>query len=241
MKFKNVDLFVYLCIHDKNITTIKDISNFVKIDKSIVSKSINVLIDGLKIEKFGKGNPYQYRSINVDDDNFECFKKKKKLDNLVYDCINKKNIHTCKEISVKLSVDTYRIYLSISKLLKQDKVIKLENTLPCEYFVNYKMEENNKNYDDLKKDPEMALDIFVNAMSKRLFRKFIFRLVLEKSARNDAHKEWKTITLEEKRGWVRLFFFDDKNNLDVFVNACFMLKDTKNEKAMLEYIVKNLK
>jgi hypothetical protein len=77
--------------------------------------------------------------------------------------------------------------------------------------------------------------------SSRYLRKIIINNVIEKVSQRDALKAWKELPNNEKEDWIKCFYLGENYNADTFINACLMLKNTKDEKLILRYLVENVK
>jgi hypothetical protein len=166
----------------------------------------------------------------------------KPIDYYVYICL-KNTIHsTAKSISKYLGIDYPHIYNSLNRLVKIDKIYKTCDC-PAEYIIiNEKMDNFENQIENVKKDPALMLGLFRTMMDKSKFlRKILIKNIVEKASVKTAMKEWQKATVEEKDKWINTFYLGDGVNIDTFINACYMLKNTGDEKIMLEYLVKNSK
>jgi len=166
--------------------------------------------------------------------------KLKSLDYYVFICLKDTKNNTPRNISKYLKVDLPHIYNSLNRLIKINKIHKT-NIRPAEYMLINKM-DINKQMEAVKKDPALMLGLFRTMMdSSKILRKILIKAVIEKKHQKEAMKEWQKITREEREEWIKKNYLGENYNIDLFINACYMLKNTKDEKIILKYLVDNVK
>lgn len=163
------------------------------------------------------------------------------LDYYVYVCLKNTIHNTPKAISKYLKVDYPHIYNSLNRLIKVGKVQKTI-VRPAEYLLIEEKMDLKENLDRIKDDPALILGLCRVMMdNSKVIRKIFIKTVIEKSYQKEAQKEWLSIDNDEKEEWIKKNILGENFNVDVFINACYMLKNTKDEKMMLRYIVENTK
>jgi hypothetical protein len=151
------------------------------------------------------------------------------------------NIPTAKNISKYLKLDYPHVYNSLNRLVKYNKIYKT-NERPAQYIIISEKMKIEEKLEKLKRDPALMLGLFRTMMdSSRYLRKIIINNVIEKVSQRDALKAWKELPNNEKEDWIKHFYLGENYNADTFINACLMLKNTKDEKLILRYLVENVK
>jgi hypothetical protein len=166
----------------------------------------------------------------------------KPIDYYVYVCLKNTICNTAKDISKYLKIDYPHIYDSSNRLVQTKRIYKT-NDRPAEYIIiGENMEKLNNQLQNIKDDPALMLGLFRTMMDKSKFlRKILIKNIVEKESVKDAMKEWLKASIDEKNKWINTFYLGEGANIDTFINACIMLKNTKDERIVLQYIIDNSK
>ena len=166
----------------------------------------------------------------------------KPLDYHVYVCLKNTINITAKSISKYLGIDYPHIYNSLNRLVKINKIYKTCDC-PAEYIIiTEKMKDFEKKLEKIRKDPALMLGMFRAMMDKSKFlRKILIKNIVEKGSVKIALKDWLKASDDVKDKWINTFYLGEGANVDTFINACYLLKNTNDEQIMLQYLVDNSK